>query len=132
MRILVIEDEYVALTKMMAMLSEFGRCDAATNGKQAFEMYSEAIMQGDPYQLISVDIHIPDWDGLDLLRRFRKSEESAGLPAARKIVVSAMGQLEMVKQAAHHRCDAFLVKPVARHVLFKKLDELGIQPKSKR
>lgn len=129
MRILVVDDEFVALTKMITILSEYGECDGATNGKQAYEMYSEAMMQEAPYGLVTIDINMPEWDGLSLLERIRKNEESVGCAPMRKIVMTAEGQAQTVIAAGNLNCDAYLIKPVQRAVLCKKVEELGIRIK---
>lgn len=130
MRILVIDDEFVALTKMTAILSEYGHCAAATNGRQAYEMYCEAIMQNEPFDLITIDLNMPELDGLELLERFRSYEKSTGAESPRKIVISAEGQPQKVLAANKRHCDAYLVKPVSREILVKKLEELGIMPQA--
>jgi two-component system chemotaxis response regulator CheY len=127
MRILIIDDEFVALTKMMTILSQYGHCTAATNGRQAYEMYCEAIMQNEPFDLITIDLNMPELDGLELLERFRTYEKSAGAASPRKIVVTAEGQPHKVLAANKRHCDAYLVKPVSREVLCNKLEEMGIR-----
>ena len=128
MRILTVDDEFVCLTKMTTLLSEVGECDAATNGKQALEMFSRAISDNDPYRLVTIDIEMPEIDGLELLRIMRDTERRARIPYARKLMISSAVTSHNVGLAAKNECDGFIVKPVKRDVLFAKLAEFGITP----
>jgi two-component system chemotaxis response regulator CheY len=132
MRILAVDDEFVALTKMVALLGEYGRCDAATNGKQAYEMFAEALMLGEPYDLVTIDINMPEVDGLHLLEKMHKGEAGSRHKTALKIMITAESTPETVMAAGRRKCDAFLAKPIQREVLQKKLAELGLEPKAKR
>ena len=128
MRSLAIDDEFVALTKMTTLLRPLGPCDAATSGKQAIEMCEEALKQGLPYKLITIDIGLPDMNGLALLVRIWKEEKKYNAERATKLVVTANSTASNVLAAATGECDGFLVKPVRRPVLFRKLSLLGLLP----
>ena len=125
MRILAIEDEFAALKKMEIMLSAFGDCDAATNGKQAREVYLEAIKEGRPYKLITIDIELPDTSGIELLKYFCAMENNSDKISSKKIVVTAHSNPDNVLDASKY-CDGFITKPVKREVLVEKLAKLGI------
>jgi two-component system chemotaxis response regulator CheY len=119
-----VDDEYVALTKMVAILSHLGLCEAATNGEQAFGMFVKAIDNGRPYQLITIDIQMPGINGIELLKRMKAEEQKTQTAFSRKIIVSAAGSSANVIRAAKYQCDAFLVKPVKRQMLIDKLPEM--------
>ena len=126
MRILIIEDDFVALSKMVALLKPFGSCDAATHGQQALDLHCRALDEGQPYQLVMIDIHLPDTNGLTLLVRLHTEEKRSGSPRARKLIVTAESTASNVLAAATGECDGFLVKPVRRVVLVEKLTALGL------
>ncbi len=126
MRILIIDDEFVALTKMTTMLKRYGRCDAATSGAHAVKLYEGALVEGDPYALASIDIELPDINGIELLRRFHEIEVRRKSVGAKKIMVTAESTPFNVQQSMRLHCDGFLVKPVKRDVLDQKLAALGL------
>lgn len=126
MRSLVIDDEFVALSKLVALLEPLGRCDAATCGRQALELLAGALSGGTPYHLITIDIRMPDIDGLLLLARILEGERLYGAPRARKLIITAGGTSANVRAAAAAGCDGFLVKPVRRAVMLAKLANLGL------
>ncbi len=125
MRILAIDDEFAALKKLEILLTHYGPCDAATNGRQARELYAKALKQGNPYALITIDIELPDTSGLELLKYFSAIESENSKYAAKKIVVTAHGNPDNVVEAAKY-CDGFITKPVKKDVLAQKLKTMGI------
>jgi CheY-like chemotaxis protein len=128
MRILIVDDEFAALKKMEILLADYGETDCATNGRQALEMYANAIMEHRPYGLATIDIHIPELDGLELLQRLNACEKNAGAACARKLMVTASQYRQCVMDAVLHHCDAYIIKPIQRDFLHQKLSELGIEP----
>jgi two-component system, chemotaxis family, chemotaxis protein CheY len=128
MRSLVIDDEFVALAKMASMLATLGESDAATNGEQALDLFIKALKDGKPYDLITIDINMPDMNGLTLLGRLHAEEKVRNCPKSRKIIVTAESRASNVRAALACDCDGFLVKPVRRATLLEKLTTLNLIP----
>jgi two-component system chemotaxis response regulator CheY len=128
MRILIIDDEFASLKKMEVLLSRWGFCDSAQNGEEATELYTNAIKEGRPYELITVDIELPDTSGLELLKIFTGIENMSDKLKSKRIVVSAHGNPDNVLDAAKF-CDGFVTKPIKREVLAQKLKALGFKPR---
>jgi two-component system chemotaxis response regulator CheY len=126
MRILVVDDEFVALTKITSILAPFGDCDAATNGTQALDLFVQACQEGYPYSLVTIDIDMPGINGLELIHRLNAEEQERRIIPAKKVMVTADSSLTAVSRAAGHRCDGFIVKPVKRAVIIGKLREIGL------
>lgn len=126
MRILVVDDEFVALTKMISILEPFGTCHAATNGEQAIQMFSEAVDGGTSFDLITLDIEMPGASGLEALKTIRQREQLRQIAPAKIIMISAAASRTNVTAAAERHCDAFLVKPVSRETLLQVLRKFGI------
>jgi two-component system chemotaxis response regulator CheY len=123
MRILLIDDEPIALTKLELMLTNTGTCDRAANGVAATDYFVKAIDGNQPYDLVTIDIELPDITGLDLLHRFCLLEEKNHLAPAKKIMVTAHSNVDYVVKAKG-KCDAFVVKPLRKATLLEKIDEL--------
>jgi two-component system chemotaxis response regulator CheY len=122
MRILIIDDEQVARARMNSLLSHWGLCETAENGNKALAMFARAVDEGQPYDLITFDIMLPDINGLELLRAVTEKETALGF-RSRKIMVSADGNTENVLQSAPD-CDSFIVKPVSLEILKKKMHSI--------
>lgn len=97
MRILLIDDDPVALTTLALLLKKnVGSCDTASSGINATECFVKAIGNNQPYDLITIDIELPDITGLDLLTRFSKLERKNGITPAKKIIVTAHSKPDYV------------------------------------
>lgn len=129
MKILIIDDEMAALAKMKLLLNSYGECTLSTNADQALQLCEEAIKAQKPFKLISIDIQLGDVDGNDLLEKINQLELEAQVPAATKIMVTAMGTAENLVLAHAKGCDAFIVKPVKRDPLDQKMLSLGLKKK---
>lgn len=123
MKILLIDDEPIALTKLELMLTNVGDCDTAVNGVQATEHFVRSINENQPYDLVAIDIELPDITGLDLLNRFCDLEEKNGIPPTKKIMVTAHSKVDYVVKS-RDKCDAFLVKPIRKATLLEKIQSL--------
>lgn len=127
MKILIIDDEMAALTKMKVLLSPYGECTLATKGPQALQLCQEAIASQSPFELITIDIHLGEVDGNELLEKISQLESKEQVPAATKIMVTAQGTAENLVLAHAKGCDAFIVKPVKRDALDQKMLSLGYE-----
>ena len=128
LKILAIDDEFAALTKMKAMLSTFGECEVATSGAQTIDLIREAIQEGKYFDLITIDIELPDIDGIALLSEILREEKQYNLCAV-KLMVSASSTPSNVCRAKKQNCDGFLVKPIKKDILHQKLHTLGVLQK---
>jgi two-component system chemotaxis response regulator CheY len=111
------------LAKLELMLGSIGDCETAASGIQATERFVKAISDNQPYDLVTIDIELPDVPGLELLDRFCALEQKNGIPASKKIMITAHSKADYVLKA-RDKCDAFLVKPLRKKTLLAKLSEL--------
>jgi two-component system chemotaxis response regulator CheY len=85
------------------------------NGKVAIERY-KALMP----DIVTMDITMPEMDGLQALR------EILGInPGANVIMVSAMGQEAMVREAIMSGAKGFIVKPFKEEGILSAIDKLA-------
>jgi len=104
MRILVVEDEKRIADFLCRGLQGAGYAvDAATDGATALEFIQSA-----DYDLLVLDIMLPDIDGLEVLSRVRARK--VGAPV---LILSARGTLEDRVKGLEQGADDYLVKPFA-------------------
>ena len=131
MKSLVVEDEFLNRKVLSLLLDPYGTVDVAVSGAEAREAFRLALEEGAPYDLICLDIGLPDVDGQQLLREIREVEEARGvLPheAARVLMVTSQGDIDNVRRAFANECDGYLVKPVDRDSFEAQLREVGLSP----
>ncbi len=63
MRILVVEDDFISRRLLCRFLERFGECDVAINGNEAVNAVEHALQAGAHYDLICLDIMMPEMDG---------------------------------------------------------------------
>jgi CheY-like chemotaxis protein len=118
MSILIIEDNPVNARLLALMLHAGGyQTVVAGNGKEALAAMSET----PDLQLIITDYMMPEMDGLEFIEKVRALPAFNSVPI---IVASAHADLETVKRVQSLNCDGFLVKPIDKRQLIKRVEQL--------
>lgn len=129
MKSLVVDDEFVPRMVLQRILQAYGPCDAATNVVEALAALQHAMEQKKPYQLVCLDIEMPDGSGQQVLKEIRRLEEQHALSVelqSKVLMTSGHSEVEQVRAAFHNGSDGFLVKPVDVERLKKRLRELAL------
>jgi len=128
MNILVVDDEIVSQKKMMKILSSFGTCDGEKTGKSALKAIKSALENWKLYNLITLDVSMPDISGIEVLSAVRKMEADRGLADDEKskiFMVTSHSDVETVK-ACVGKCDGYILKPFNRDVMTRKIKKTGL------
>lgn len=128
-RILVAEDNEVGRKVMEKMLGRYGRCDLVENGRQAIDTFATALRKGELYDLIFLDIMMPELDGKVALREIRALEREHGVGGRRKstiFMLTALSDSRSVLESFALRCDGYIIKPVDRRKLEAQLAAAGV------
>jgi CheY-like chemotaxis protein len=114
LRILVAEDNQVNQKLALRILEQMGyRADIASNGLEAIES-----IERQPYDVILMDVQMPEMDGLDATRQIRKLAK-ATQPHIIAMTANAMeGDREMCLEAG---MDDYISKPIRIHELVEAL-----------
>lgn len=122
---LIVEDDLTSRTLLREMLKRYGPVQEATNGKEAVDKVRQTLETGIPYDLICLDILMPEMDGYEALKEIRDLENAHGIsPAERSVIfmITALGDVKNVVQA-FSGCDAYLLKPIDGGKLLERLRE---------
>ena len=76
MKALVVDDVNANRRVIQAVLAKHGTCDAAATGRECVEAFHKAWQAAAPYQLILLDMMLPDMDGAKVLEVVRNMEKA--------------------------------------------------------
>jgi two-component system chemotaxis response regulator CheY len=126
---LIVEDDPTSRLFLQQVLKGYGPADIAVNGEEAIEAVQLALGADDPYNLICLDIMMPEMDGQAALRQIRALEESKGIwssNGAKVVMTTALGDVKNAFSAFSGLCDAYLVKPIGKAKLLEVLRQLAL------
>ena len=110
------------------MLSEYGECDIAINGTETLEAFRLAQDEDKAYDLITMDILMPDMDGIEALKWILEWEKPRNIQlgkGVKVVMVTASKASDSVLSAFNEGCESYLVKPFDKEKLAKALSEVG-------
>lgn len=135
MKILIVEDDFVIRMVINGFLKTFGELTEAENGREAVEYVKWSLENDDPYDLICLDIMMPEMDGQEALKQIRALEAAHGVyssDGAKVLMMTALDDIKNIMGAFESLCDGYVVKPVRKEKLYKEIEKLGfVVPQSK-
>ena len=130
MRTLVVEDDFISRKIMKEILSGYGECDVVIDGNEAVQTFQMAVEEGRYYDLVCLDVMMPNMDGHEALRHIRTLESEWGLTGAREtkvIMTTALDDPHNVFEAYYKGgATSYLTKPISRNKLLKEMQSLGL------
>ncbi|MFH2091998.1 MAG: response regulator [Pseudomonadota bacterium] len=130
-KILIVDDEKIIRKAMAQVFKRYGDCLFAESGLSALTAVVTAFEEGDPFDLIILDISMEDKSGLDILKEIRILEKKRNIkPSDRSKIIMATGnqKLTMVKACIAAGCDNYIVKPLKPKEIIAVLEKIGIPP----
>jgi CheY-like chemotaxis protein len=124
--ILVAEDNEINALLMRSLLTRLGhQAVITTNGEEALESWLAAKSAGAPYDLVLMDIQMPQLDGIETTRRIRSLE--AGQPGRQTPILALTANTLVEDRYACFEAgmDGFLIKPLDREKLADALAGLA-------
>jgi len=115
LRTLIVEDDVTNQLLLQRYLSRFGECHTAVNGRDALIAFRSALEQHEGYDLVCMDIMMPEMDGHEAVREIRAFEETRGVvygKGAKIIMTTTVGEIREVILCFKELCDAYLMKPI--------------------
>jgi len=116
MNVLIVEDEKSLATEIAEFLkTENFLCDLAFTGIEASEKIAINL-----YDFILLDLGLPDYNGLDLIREARKTNSEASF-----IIITARGAVEDKVRGLDLGADDYLAKPFALIELLSRINAVA-------
>ncbi len=131
MRTLIVEDDFTSRIILQEFLQRFGQIHVAVNGNEAVEAIQKGFESDDPYDLVCLDINLPEMNGHDALKKIRSIEKKY-LPQVNhptKIIMTTIeNNYENVSKAFNEMCDGYVAKPISLKILRKELHLFKLIP----
>ena len=119
---LLVEDDKAGRILAKTLLKKLGiEADAAESGAQALEFCE----QGDAYDVIFIDIQLPDMDGIDVAQQIRRDfPQQAATPV---VAMTAFAMEEDRENFLNNGLDYYIAKPLSKNELISVLKEVFAQ-----
>lgn len=129
-RCLVVDDDELGRELISQYLEGVAVCDMAENGVKAVDMFHGAFEGGYPYDLIILDIVMPEMDGHTAAKEIRTIEKEWGVSINDGVNIVVLSSLntpgDVIQGYVAAKSAAHLVKPVQPDKLLATLSKLGI------
>ena len=130
MRVMIVDDEFVSRNKLQKIMEPFGKCDLFEGGRESVDAFRKCHAEGEPYQLLLLDVSLPDMDGTQVLHEVRKIEKDREIPRENRVkvvMVTAHSDKDTIITSIQAGCDSFIRKPFDSELIFGKLEKLGFK-----
>ncbi|MBN1604113.1 MAG: response regulator [Chitinispirillaceae bacterium] len=133
MRILIVDDDVTSGLVMQKMLVRYGETTITSDGRQALDVFKEHIKGKKPFDLMFLDIMLPEMDGQEVLKNIRDFElENAitGSDGIKIIMTTALDDNKNIISAFRSQCEGYIVKPVSLTKIKNQMNTLGFTEKT--
>jgi len=129
MKSLIVDDDFFSRRVLQTILSSHGECHVAIDGTEAIFAFEQAFAEESPYDVICLDIMMPEMDGQEVLKRIREFELKKcvlGSDSVKIVMTTALDDSENIKMAFREQCESYLIKPISKTKLLKILSDFGL------
>ena len=130
MKCLIVDDEGFSREFVATLLKDIAECEEATTGSEAVAKFSAALESGAPFDLMLLDIMMPEMNGHDTAKAVRSIEKEHGLDLRKRVNIVMLTALNSTEDAMESFCSAqsaaYIVKPVSRENLLNVISKLGL------
>ena len=124
---MVAEDDASSRILLEKFLSGYGECQVALNGKEAVDTARRARQDRKSFDLICMDLEMPEMNGLTAIREIRRQEAtSVSFKTAKIVVTTSHTDMDYISAALEGGCNAYLVKPIDTAKLLETMKKLGL------
>ena len=130
MRALIVEDEFLNRKVLRSFLLSLFDVDVVSNGREAVQAFKDAVLEGNPIDLILMDIMMPEVDGIEALGQIRDFESAQGVDRRTTVIMTTAldDPQTVIKSFYEGGAAAYLVKPIEKEKLYAELKKLGLLP----
>lgn len=130
LKILIIDDDELGRELIALHLEGIAECDMAENGFLGVQKFRDSFERGVPYDVILLDIVMPEMDGHTAAMEIRLIEKDWGVTISDGVTIIVLSSLhtpsDVIQSYVAARSAAHLVKPVMPEKLLNTLTKLNI------
>lgn len=120
LKALIVDDSEFSRQFTGVIINKIFAYDEAEDGLVAVKKYQQAVQLGTPYDIIFMDIIMPEMDGKKAVRQIREYEASVGQENSPIIMISASEQIDDIESLV----TGLLRKPASRPLLNQLLQDV--------
>lgn len=129
MRILIAEGDFICRRLLQNLFSANGQCEIAVDGQEVIQAFKLAHQEKYPYDLLCLDILLPETNGLEIwnsIRTFEKKHGMNGSSGIKIIMSSVLDSFKDNQMSFQEECEAYLTKPITKEKLDEILQQFGL------
>ncbi len=129
MKILIAEDDFASRRYILKFLSRYGECDVTVDGLEAVDAFLMEMDDNGGYDLVCLDVMMPELDGYQVLKAIRDIEREKGIKedeGVKVIMTTALNEGKNVTKAFDLGCDAYVGKPIDQEKFKSVLEKMGL------
>ena len=130
LKILLVDDSKSAQLKIHSILSKYGECDQAYNGVEALEYFTNSIQTNRLYDLVVMDVVMPEMDGFQAAKEILALEKKDNIPQEQRtkivMLTSKADPKHMIKAQFEIGVTTYITKPFEEETLLETLRNLSL------
>ena len=129
-KILIVDDSASIRQSLLDILTPFATCEVATNGQEAVDLIKRTQGTGNDFDIILMDIIMPEKDGLTAVKEIREFESLMGWNGDDRLTIIIATTIKDPSRivVAQYECgaDAYIAKPFTRDTVLQTLNSNGL------
>ena len=130
-KILIVDDSASMRESFTAMLGSLAECHLAVNGREAVDLIRQARGKGENFDIVIMDIIMPEMDGLTAVKEIRKFESETGWSGQETLTIIIVTTIKDPSRIlmAQYECgaDAYITKPFDEETVLQTLSNNGLR-----
>ncbi|MDD5455677.1 MAG: response regulator [Candidatus Margulisbacteria bacterium] len=130
LKIMVVDDEMISRKKLVESFKDYGDSDEFEKGTDAIQVFRKSVEDKKKYDLITIDINMPDIDGISILHKIRAIEIEQKIPQQQQtkvIMVTSNTDKSKFYEALSLRCDDYILKPFNENLISDRMKTYDIE-----
>ena len=128
MRILIVDDDISTRQLLHAILMNYATCDLAVDGKEAVDLVKKSIEEEKIYDVVFLDIMMPELNGHETLLEIRQLEDANNIHignGSKVVMQTCLDDKENILSSFREGCEYYIMKPYNKHKIIELMKKMG-------